>query len=110
MKIKLFRMKICGVLLFSLFVLNGCATIGHDFAFEQVPNVQIGKTTQAQVQAMFGLPWRTGVEDGKQTWTYGKYYYSLFSETSAQDLVVRFDNNGIVTSYTYNTTEPTSAK
>jgi hypothetical protein len=54
---------------------------------------------------MFGSPWRVGIEDGRRTWTYGKYRYRLFSETSTQDLVVRFDDKGIVVSYTFNTTE-----
>jgi outer membrane protein assembly factor BamE (lipoprotein component of BamABCDE complex) len=93
-------------MLLSLVVLSGCATIGHDFAATEVPKIQIGKTTQTDIMSMFGSPWRTGMEDGKQTWTYGKYHYSLFEDASAQDLVVRFDSKGAVTSYTYNTTEP----
>jgi len=86
-------------------LLSGCATIGRDFAATEVPKIQIGKTTQTEIMSTFGSPWRTGIEDGKQTWTYGKYHYSVFSEPSAQDLVVRFDDKGIVSSYTYNTTE-----
>ena len=100
-----FRLKIFGLLLLSLVVFSGCATIGRDFAASAVQKIQIGKTTQNDIQTMFGSPWRTGIEDGKQTWTYGKYHYSIFSEPSAQDLVVRFDNKGVVSSYTYNTTE-----
>jgi SmpA / OmlA family len=100
-----FRLRVCGLLLLSLVIFNGCATIGRDFAVTEVPKIQLGKTTQAEIMSMFGSPWRTGMEDGRQTWTYGKYHYSLFSEASAQDLVVRFDGKGFVSSYTYNTTE-----
>ena len=88
-----------------MFFCAGCATAGHDFNVLQVPNVQIGKTTQSEIRAMFGSPWRVGIEDGRRTWTYGKYRYRLFSETSTQDLVVRFDDKWIVASYTFNTTE-----
>lgn len=70
-----------------------------------MPAIKIGATTQADIQTMFGPPWRVGIEDGKTTWTYGKYGYSLFSQNTAKDLVVRFDNRGIVSSYSYNTTE-----
>ena len=100
-----FRLRIFGLLLLSFVVLGGCATIGRDFAVSAVPKIQIGITTQNDIQLMFGSPWRTGIEDGKQTWTYGKYHYNLFSEPSAQDLVVRYDGKGVVSSYTYNTTE-----
>ncbi|MCG2746451.1 MAG: outer membrane protein assembly factor BamE [Desulfobulbaceae bacterium] len=92
-------------LLFMLFF-SGCATVGRDFPAYQVPRIKIGETTQTDIRSMFGPPWRVGVEDGTKTWTYGKYRYGLFAETSTQDLVVRFNDDGIVTSYTYNTTEP----
>ncbi len=99
------RWMVFGLSLLSLVVIGGCATIGHDFAAAAVPKIQIGKTTQAEIVSMFGSPWRTGMEDGRQSWTYGKYHYSLFSEPSAQDLVVKFDNKGLVYSYSFNTTE-----
>jgi hypothetical protein len=82
----------------------GCATVGYYFPVSQVPRIQIGKTTQDEIRTMFGPPWRTGIEDGKRTWTYGRYNYSLFAETRTQDLVVRFDEFGVVSSYTYNST------
>ena len=55
--------------------------------------------------SVFGEPWRVGIEDGQRTWTYGKYRYRLFGQASTQDLVVRFDGQGRVVSYTFNTTE-----
>jgi hypothetical protein len=53
-----------------------------------------------------GLPWRTGVEDGLETWTYGHYRYSAFSASRTRDLVLRFDERVVVVSYTYSTTDP----
>jgi hypothetical protein len=58
------------------------------------------------VLRLFGAPWRTGLEDGQQTWTYGHYKYSLFSREKTRDLVVRFDEKNVVVSYTFNSTEP----
>lgn len=84
--------------------LSACATVGRDFPSGKVNEIKIGKTTQAEIEAMFGKPWRTGIEDGLVTWTYGKYKYSAFSQAQTKDLVVRFDNSKIVRSYTYNTT------
>lgn len=91
--------------LFGLSGTSGCATIGRQFPVEQVQHLEIGKTTQAEVQLMFGTPWRTGLEDGKLTWTYGHYKYGLFTRAKTRDLVVRFDDQGRVVSYTFNSTE-----
>lgn len=88
-----------------LFCATGCFTVGHDFPTDQVSAIKIGKTTQNEIRSMFGSPWRVGIEDGARTWTYGKYRYSVFSAASTRDLVVRFDEQGIVTSYSFNTTD-----
>lgn len=83
----------------------GCATVGRDFPTAHVTDIRIGQTTQEQVKAMFGSPWRVGVEDGQATWTYGRYYYSASGQKQAKDLVVRFDKQGVVSSYSYSTTD-----
>jgi hypothetical protein len=98
------RKAIAGMLIAG-FVFAGCATMGRNFEASQVPAIKIGSTTQSDIRDMFGAPWRTGIEDGNTTWTYGIYRYRLFGNPSTQDLVIRYDSSGIVTSYTYNTTE-----
>jgi hypothetical protein len=90
----------------ALLASAGCATIGHEFAVENVPKVSIGETTRSDVVKWFGEPWRTGLEDGRETWTYGHYRYSLFGPDKTRDLVVRFDEHGKVASYTFSSTEP----
>jgi outer membrane protein assembly factor BamE (lipoprotein component of BamABCDE complex) len=90
---------------FVLMLGAGCATVGKDFATHKVDEITIGETTRSEVQAMFGDPWRTGIEDGKRTWTYGKYRWSAFGDAETTDLVVRFNEDGTVSSYVYNTTE-----
>lgn len=86
-------------------LLQGCATMGQDFPVNRVGDLQVGVTTQRDVQGMFGAPWRVGIESGRRTWTYGKYKYNAFGDHSTQDLVIRFDAEGRVASYTFNTTE-----
>jgi outer membrane protein assembly factor BamE (lipoprotein component of BamABCDE complex) len=87
-------------------LLAGCLNVGRDFETQGVRQLQIGRTTQSQVRELFGEPWRTGVEDGRRTWTYGRYRYALLGATQTRDLVVRFDDRGVVTSYTFNSTDP----
>ena len=86
-------------------LLGSCVTIGREFPVSRVQEIRIGETTQSDVEALFGAPWRVGIEDGQRTWTYGKYRYKLFGDASTQDLVVRFDENEVVVSYSFNTTE-----
>lgn len=90
----------------ALLAVTGCATIGHKFAVENVPQVKIGETTRSDAVHLFGTPWRTGLEDGRETWTYGHYRYSIFGSAHTRDLVLRFGPDGKVASYTFNSTEP----
>ena len=85
---------------------TGCMTVGHPFATHEVSRLEIGKTSREEVRDLLGEPWRTGLEDGDSTWTYGHYRYSLFGEATTRDLVVRFDALGVVSSYSFNTTVP----
>jgi len=90
-------------------LLAGCVTVGRDFPAKRVTKLEIGSTTRAQVEQLFGTPWRTGVEDGQMTWTYGHYHYALLGNTRTRDLVVRFDEHDVVASYTFSSTDPNDA-
>ena len=83
---------------------TGCVSVGQEFAASRTMEIKIGQTTQREIREIFGEPWRVGIEDGRKTWTYGKYKYSLFGSDKTEDLVVRFDDRGVVRSYTFNTT------
>lgn len=91
------------IALLSLFI-TACATVGQPYAEHKVEDIKVGETTRADIEEMFGAPWRTGLESGMTTWTYGHYRYSLFSDDRTSDLVVRYDENNKVQSYTYNRT------
>jgi hypothetical protein len=84
---------------------SACVTVGRDFPVGPVSEIQIGTTTQADVQRMFGDPWRVGVENGQRTWTYGLYRYSVFAPARTRDLKIRFDSSGAVASYTFDSTD-----
>jgi hypothetical protein len=95
----------------SLAILSlACMTVGEDFAVGKVTHIQIGKTTQNELRSMFGEPWSVGLEDGQRSWTYGYYRYNLFGASQRRDLVVRFDDAGVVRSYTFNSTWPEDVK
>lgn len=95
----------CGVLITMFLLTSGCATLGHEFPAGQVSSIKIGETTQNDIYTTFGAPWRTVLDNGMKTWTYGNYYYSLFSDGSTEDLVIKFDKRGVVASFVFNTTK-----
>ena len=97
--------SLLGLAAMLLLLTASCATVGRDFPVSHVSDIRVENTTQDEIRAMFGAPWRVGIEDGQRTWTYGKYCYRLFGQASTQDLVIRFDDRNVVVSYTFNTTE-----
>ena len=88
----------------SLFT-SGCVTLGKDFPEANVSVIKIGQTTKNEIRKLFGSPWLSGIQDGELVWTYGNYDYSLFSKREAKDLVIQFDEKGVVTTYTFSTTD-----
>ena len=89
-----------------LSLLAGCATVGRQFPVAPIAQIKIGQTSKEDLRNTFGEPWRTGVEDGQQTWTYGHYRYSAFGADQTRDLVIRFNAQDQVASYTFNSTYP----
>lgn len=96
--------RVLSILSASIF-LSSCATVGYEFPAERVKYLEIGLTNQSDVKKWFGESWRKGSENGLRTWTYGHYHYSLFAPAQTQDLLLRFDDQGILRSYSYNSTE-----
>ncbi len=83
--------------------LGGCVTLGRSFGAAQVKALQVGKTTQADVEKTFGEPFRTGLDSGDATWTYVDYHFGVIGSPRATDLVVKFGADGTVKSYAFNT-------
>ena len=92
------------VIAIALLTFGGCARIGYDFNAQKVQEIKIGETTQNDIVTMFGHPWRKGIENGVTMWTYGRYTYRVIGETDTKDLIVKFDDDGKVKSYTFNET------
>lgn len=80
----------------------GCMpAVGRPFPVQQVRQIEIGKTTQADVHRMFGEPWRTGIEDGFRTWSYGEH-----SLQNSRELLIRFTEKNVVKSYNFSSSYP----
>lgn len=101
----LLRKTFCSLIVLMVLSCSGCASVGHEFPASQVSTIRIGETTQNDIYTTFGAPWRTGIDNGMKTWTYGNYHYSLFNEGSTEDLVIKFDKRGVVAAFVFNTTK-----
>lgn len=96
--VKVFFLSIC-------FFISSCATVGKPFDTEKILFIQSGTTHKSEVLKVLGSPWRKGLENGNLTWTYAHYRYSAFAPLKSNDLVIKFEPNGLVKTYTFNTSE-----
>jgi len=90
----------------ALLCLAGCVSVGKDFYSTELKWLKSGTTTRQEVYRMLGEPFRTGVDQGKITWTYGYYRYSAFGNTRTKDLVIYYNADGTVNTYTFSTSFP----
>ena len=88
-----------------LFAAAGCASIGRPFPTDKIKGIVLGKTTQSDIESSDGHPYRTGIEDGDVTWSYVDEHYAAFGEPRTTDLQVRFNADGTVKSYNFNTNQ-----
>ncbi|HTA17125.1 MAG TPA: hypothetical protein VK786_05210 [bacterium] len=82
-----------------------CATIGTPFDFSGPGDIVAGKTSKSDLIAEFGQPDRVGYDNGAEKWAYAYYHYSVFGNPKVKDLDVVFDKNGLVASYTYESSD-----
>jgi len=90
----------------TLLTLCGCLSVGKNFRSEDLSWVVTNETSRKDVHQKLGEPFRTGLDSGTPTWTYGYYRYRLLGETCTKDLVIYFNREGTVSSYSFNTSFP----
>jgi hypothetical protein len=94
--------KITGVSLLAAILWSACVTVGRDFATTPVSNIQLNVTTQREVFSNFGEPYRKGIENGYETWSYSYNYWELGQLKESKELVVAFNKDNTVRSYSFN--------
>ena len=86
------------LLLASLFFI-GCGTTGKNFNESLHKNIVVGTTTHKEIQAMFGSPFKKGIQNGYKTWTYEYNFYNALGNNITKDIIVVFNQNGVVKSH-----------
>ena len=87
--------------LFILLALGGCVFYGRDFPVAPVRDIQNNVTKQREIFANFGEPDRRGVENGYELWIYSYQVYEFGQLRESKELVVIFDRDNTVRSYSY---------
>lgn len=90
------------VLLATMIASSGCLAVGRNFTAAPVKSIEKGVSKKEDVQKLFGDPFRQGLDDGYESWTYVYNRWSLFGSTRSKDLYVVFNKDGTVRSYTFN--------
>ena len=86
------------LLLASLFFI-GCGTTGKNFNESLHKNIVVGTTTHKEIQAMFGSPFKKGVQNGYKTWTYEYNFYNALGNNITKDIIIVFTQSGVVKSH-----------
>ena len=96
-------MKRIVVILAGVAGLCGCMTLGNRFPPpDGAVAIQTNKTTQNEIQKSYGAPDMQGLEDGDTTWTYLYLRAGPFTPAEAEHLTIRFNKDGTVHSYSFN--------
>ena len=89
-----------------ILLLAGCVSVGREFPTPTPAMIQDGVTTRAELLRRFGSPTQVGIEDGDQTWTWVHVRASGLGLPVSKELHVKFDERGLVKSYSYTSNLP----
>jgi len=81
---------------------SGCFTVGRNFVATPVKQIEKGVTTKDDVRKAFGEPFRTGLDDGYESWSYVYNQWTAMTQTRSKDLYIVFNKDETVRTYTYN--------
>lgn len=91
------KQSLTGILLLvTLITFSACSNVGTNFDTSMVKQIQKGKTTQADIENMFGQPYKTGVQNGHPAWVYEFDQYRAFGDDASKDLLIVFNDNKTV--------------
>jgi hypothetical protein len=94
------------ILLISLLFIYGCGSAGKNFNESLYKNIIAGTTTHKEIQTMFGLPFKKGVQNGSKVWTYEYNAYNSLGNDITKDMVIVFTPSGVVKSHQMMTNQP----
>ena len=95
------------VVMFLTIIFLGCGTVvGKDFDDSLYTNIAKGTTTHKEIHAMFGAPFKKGIQNGYPVWTYEFNYVNSLGTDIIKDMIIVFEKNGVVKSHQLMTNTP----
>ena len=92
--------------LLATLMVFGCSHIGTNFDPNLAKKIENGKTTQSEIEKMFGQPFKKGLQNGRTMWTYEYDEYQALGEKASKDLTIVFDESGKVKSHQIMSSRP----
>jgi hypothetical protein len=89
-----------------VFLLAGCVSVGAEFSTPTGEMIKNGVTTRAELLQRFGSPTQVGIENGDQSWTWLHVRAGVIGRTLSKALHVKFNERGVVKSYSYTSSLP----
>ncbi len=90
-----------GLAIILLLGLVACGATGRDYDTTHLADIQNNVTTKDQVKQWFGDPYQVGQSDNLLMWTYQFDGYNSMNKDESKELVLLFDDSGIVKAYRY---------
>lgn len=104
------KQSLTGILLLvTLITFSACSNVGTNFDINLVKQIQKGKTTQAEIENMFGQPYKTGVQNAHPAWVYEFNEYRAMGADASKDLIVVFNADKTVRTHQIMATRETDA-
>ena len=89
-----------------ILLLAGCVSVGREFPTPTQEMIKNGVTSRAELVQHFGYPTQVGIENGDQTWTWVYVRAGGLGQPRSKELHVKFDDRGVVKSYSYTSNLP----
>jgi hypothetical protein len=101
------RLRPLLAVLLAATLVGGCGGLkfGSDFPSPTRDMLMVGKTTKADLLRFFGEPHQVGLDTGDPTWAW-TYARVLADRELSKQLTVRFDEKGMVRSYSFTSSFP----
>lgn len=96
-----------GICLVALTLVTGCVStrLGREFPSPDAHWIVAGKSDRWGLERMLGTPYQVGFENGDPTWRW-LYIQRDLTGAVSKDLIVRFNAEGIVKSYSFTSNFP----
>ena len=101
-----FSLKAGLAITFLIMISSACGTVGKKFDESLYANIVKGTTTQKEVRAMFGPPFKKGIQNGDPVWTYEYNHVNTFGSDIIKDMIIVFDKSSVVKSHQLMTSTP----